>query len=113
MAEPSPVALSDAVFTIFVQICGAFAQGAGGLFVADAVILRAREDYTGAIERDLEHWPREGPFVLALTRTMGQMAAHLALADKQVTIAVKHYESARRAVHVGRFGCPFFERRPK
>jgi hypothetical protein len=111
MADSSSAALPDAVFTILVQICGAFAQGADGVFVDDEVILQAREDYTPLIERTVEQWRTIGPFTLALTRSMGKMAAVRALAEGDVTIRVRHYQAARTTMHA--FGCPFHIRFPK
>jgi len=107
MAVTSSGSLSDAVFTVLVQIYGAFAQGAGHLHVDDEVILRARADYVPLITRDLEHWPVEGPRTLAATRAMGQLAAHLAMEHGEVTIRLKHYRSAQKAIHRMRGICPF------
>lgn len=106
MAEPAHGVMTDEVFTTLAQIFGAFAQGAAGVFVDPGVILAAREDYRGPVERDREFWPTRGPLILALTRVIGQLAAHKALAEGQITITVAHYRAAQHDVH--RVGiCPF------
>jgi hypothetical protein len=106
MATSSPVELSDDGFVILAQIFGAFAQGADGLYVDPEVILTARRDYSGPIERDKELWPTEGPRTLLLTRAMGKLAAHMAMAEGKVTVQPRHYRDARRAVHTMAI-CPF------
>ena len=99
MAETSSGALSDAVFTILVQIYGAFAQGAGHLYVDDEVILQARKDYVPVITRDLERWGVDGPRTLATSRAMGQLAAHKAMKDGEVIIRRRHYRAAQKDIH--------------
>lgn len=111
MAVTSSSAPPDAVFTILVQIYGAFAQGAGHLFVDDDVILQAREDYVPLIIRDRELWPVEGPRTLAATRAMGALAAHKAMEDREVTIRLKHYRAAQKSVHRQAGICPFIRPR--
>jgi hypothetical protein len=107
MAKSSSGTLPDAIFTVLVQIYGAFAQGAGHLSVDDGVILQAREDYVPLITRDLERWGADGARTLATTRAMGQLAAHKALKDGEVIIRRRHYRAAQRDIH--RMGgiCPF------
>ena len=100
------VPLSDAVFANFVQICCAFAQGAGHLHVENDAILQAREDYAGPLERGLERWEVEGPRALEAARAMGALAAHQALHDGVVTITRAHYQAARTTIHQRAF-CPF------
>ena len=107
MAESLPVELSDDGFVILSQIYCAFAQGADGLYIDGAAFLAARNDYRGPIEREKEKWSIHAPQVLSLSRTMGRVAAHLALTEGSITILEKHYRSARNIIHEAAF-CPFF-----
>jgi hypothetical protein len=111
MAASLPVELSDDGFVILAQIFGAFAQGADGLYIDPEVIITARRDYTGPIERDKGRWAEEGPRTLLLTRAMGKLAAQLAMADGTVTVQAKHYRHARRVVHTMAI-CPFHANSP-
>ncbi len=111
MAESFHVELSDDGFVILAQIFGAFAQGVDGLYVDPDVILTARRDYSGPIERDKEQWPTEGPRTLLLTRAMGKLAAQMAMADGKVTVETTHYRHARRMVHTMAI-CPFHAHSP-
>jgi hypothetical protein len=106
MAKSFPLPMPDHVLTIFVQICGAFAQGADGCFVDDEVILQARQDYVPLIKRTYKEWASIGPFTLALTKAMGKMAAVRALTDGEVTVRKRHYEQARQTIHSGPRICP-------
>jgi hypothetical protein len=99
MAESLPVELSDDGFVILARIFGAFAQGVDGLYIDPEVILAARKDYSGPIERDKERWSTNEAGTLLLTRAMGKLAAHIAMADGKVSVQVEHYRAARRAVH--------------
>lgn len=113
MSKSLAAPLPDAVFTIFVQICGAFAQGADGCFVDDEVILQARKDYVPLIKRTYKDWRSIGPFTLALTKAMGKMAAVRALSDGEVTVTRHHYQQARQAIHTGARLCPFHHHIPR
>ena len=106
MAEAAHGVMTDEVFTTLAQIYGAFAQGADGLYIDPAVILAARDDYRRPIERGRERWAVDGPLILALTRVMGQLAAHKAMAQGKITIGLEHYRSARGDIH-GVGICPF------
>jgi hypothetical protein len=107
MAESFPVALSDDGFVILSQIYCAFAQGADGLSIDGGAFLAARDDYRGPIEREKDKWELHAPQVLSLSRTMGRVAAHIALTEGRITIQASHYRSARNIIHEAAF-CPFF-----
>jgi len=106
MAATTPV-LTDDGFVILSQIFCAFAQGVDGLSIDGGAILAARSDYTAPIEHAKEQWSTHGPLVLSLSRAMGRLAAHMALAEGKITIEAEHYRSAREAIHAVAF-CPFF-----
>ena len=107
MAESFPVELSDDGFVILSQIYCAFAQGADGLNIDGEAFLAARDDYRDPIEREKAKWSIHAPQVLSLSRTMGRVAAHLALSEGRITIMESHYRSARNIIHEAAF-CPFF-----
>jgi hypothetical protein len=106
MATFSHTELSDDGFVILSQIFCAFAQGADGLSIDGSAYLAARNDYSGPVERDKGKWHTDGPQVLAVSRAMGRLAAHIALAEGGITILATHYQSARSMVHGVAF-CPF------
>ncbi len=111
MAASLPVELSDDGFVILARIFGAFAQGVDGLYIDPEVILAARKDYVGPIERDKGRWATDEARTLVLTRAMGKIAAHFAMADGKVTVELEHYHLARRAVHAIAI-CPFHVQSP-
>ena len=107
MADSFKADLSDEGFVILSQIFCAFAQGADGVGIDGSAILAARADYRDPIEREKEKWPIHSPQVLSLSRTMGKVAAHVALTEGSITIMEAHYRTARNIIHGAAF-CPFF-----
>ncbi|MBE3134442.1 MAG: hypothetical protein IMZ55_13290, partial [Acidobacteria bacterium] len=73
---PPPV---SPVQLVLDQIFVAFGQGAGVMRIADAAIVYATQTYWAVVQANMTVWEEDAPHVREYARTLGHLAAHIAL----------------------------------
>ncbi len=109
MAET--ITLDSQVHEILAQIFIAFGQGAGTMTVSREAIRAATRTYTSLVQANVTKWRDIELQTLEYARSLGRVAAHLALRDGSQVVRDEHYREASERFAAAatelEYDCPF------